>query len=155
MEILLSKSMSGSLVPAYPEEAEKLESMRPGEVCKAKITRPRNLRFHRKGMALLGLAYSMWSEGLPTGVDYKGETVAPNFDRFRKDLTILAGFYEPIYGIDGSTRLTAKSLSFASMKEDEFERVYSALINTILGKVLKSLKAEELDAAVERVMRFA
>lgn len=155
MEVLLSKSMSGSLVPAFPEEAEKLEGLALGEICRAKLTRPRNLRFHRKGFALFKLAFDLWSEGLPVGLDYKGEPVAPDFDRFRKDLTILAGFYEPIYGIRGDVRLQAKSLSFAQMGEEEFGRVYSALLDTILAKLLRNLTRDEIERAVERVMGFA
>lgn len=155
LEVFVSRSPSGSLVPAFPGDSDKLSTLPKGRVFKATLVQPRNLRFHRKGFALLQVAFELWAEGLPVGVEYKGEHVAPDFDRFRKDLTILAGFYEPHYDIRGNVRLTAKSLSFSSMDEEEFGRVYSALLDTVLAKVLKHVDKDELEAAVERLIQFA
>ena len=46
--------------------------------------------------------------------------VLKNFDRFRKDLTVLSGFYNATYTFRGDVRLEPKSLSFGSMCEEEF-----------------------------------
>jgi len=60
---------------------------------------------------------------------------ATQFDRFRKDLTILAGFYEQTVRLNGEVRTEAKSLSYASMEPDEFERCYNAMINAAIKHV--------------------
>jgi len=57
------------------------------------------------------------------------------FDRFRKDLTILAGFYVQTVRLNGEIRTEAQSLAFASMDQEKFERVYSALINAAIKHV--------------------
>lgn len=59
------------------------------------------------------------------------------FERFRKDLTILAGFYEQTVRLNGDVRTEAKSLSFANMKPDEFERCYKAMINAAIKYIFR------------------
>ena len=53
--------------------------------------------------------------------------------------------------------MEAKSLSFGSMSDDEFQRCYSALIDVILHKVLSGTKLTEADlrAHADRVLQFA
>lgn len=57
------------------------------------------------------------------------------FDRFRKDLTILAGFYVQTVRLNGEVRTEAQSLAYASMEQEKFERVFNALINAAIKHV--------------------
>ena len=73
------------------------------------------------------------------------------FDRFRKDLTILAGFYHSTTRLNGDTRIEAESLSFATMEQDRFEQVYKALIQA----AMKHIFGRDDDSAIyNRLVRF-
>ncbi len=154
-EIRLLRTSSGALVPMDDEEAEKLKRIKAGSVVTAKVVQMRNGRFFRKWWALAKFAYDIWSDTAEPK-EYKGQPVRPEFERFRKDLTILAGYYHPVFAINGEMRLEAESLSWAEMDEDRFEKLYSATINAILSRVLAGhgLTDEAIRAHVDRVMQF-
>lgn len=134
---------------------QTIKGMGAGEILIISFKRIRNGRFHRKFFALLQYAYTMW-EPDRTWKMYKGMPVTKNFDRFRSDVVIAAGFYEQTFDLEGNMKLEAKSISFANMDDTEFEKVYDAVINVILDKVLTTYKGrEELDQILEKVMRFA
>jgi len=77
-----------------------------------------------------------------------------NFDRFRKDIAILAGFYEATFRLNGDVRLEAKSISFHSMSEDEFEELYTKTIDVIVKHVLNNYTDEMLRSVLEQVEAF-
>jgi hypothetical protein len=147
----LVKRPNGSFMPAYPLDAEKAKRFVTGEIVQAKVTKPRNPKFHRKFFALLNVGFDYWTPE----AEYKGRVVEKNMDRFREEVTILAGYYDVVASLGGSVRLKAKSIAFANMEEDEFERLYSAVINVILQKVLTTWTREDLDDVVDQVLRFA
>ena len=153
MELLLIKSLGG-LIPENEEEAEKLKRFKLGTTIKCKITEMVNAKFRRKWWALAELAYDSWVEtaGMP---EYKGQRIEPNFDKFRKELTILAGYWHPVVRINGDAMREADSLAWASMNEETFEKLYSATINAVLERIYKSSMSEEkLRNIVNDVMSF-
>lgn len=140
---------------AYARFKSRLKNAEAGEVIEIEAKLPRNSRFHRKFFSLLNLAYEAWE---PDRVrqQYKGLPVQKNFERFRSDVTIAAGFYIQTFDLEGNMKLEAKSISFANMEDDEFEQLYSAVVNVVLGKILTTYKDRgELDEVVAQVMRFA
>lgn len=150
-ELTLSKTAGGTLAPADPQAVEYLSKLKIGQIVRAEVTRPRNYRFHKKLFALLNFAFDTWE---PTAKEYKGQPVQKNFEQFRRDVTILAGYYESSYNLKGEVRLTPKSISFASMDEDEFQALYSSVISVILSKILTKYTREDLDTVVENLLRF-
>ena len=140
-----------ALAPASEADAELLSKIKAGETVKLTLTRPRNVGFHRKFFALMNLAFDYF-EPPPHG---EGSALAErievqkNFDRFRKDITILAGHYEATYRLNGDVRVEAKSISFGSMSQDEFEHLYSKCIDVILAKVCTQFTEEQLRKSVE------
>lgn len=131
-----------------------LRKAEPGEMVEIKTLRPRNAKFHRKFFALLTVGFEAW-EPARKRKTYKGRPIAKNFERFRKDIIILAGFYEQTFDLRGRMKLEAKSISFANMEDEEFEQVYSAVADVLLAKVLTTYKGRaELDAVVEQIMGF-
>lgn len=148
------KSPAGALVPADGEAQELLTKVRLGQGVRCKITRVRNLLFHRKMFALFKLAFDVWE---PEPVEYKGQPVAKDFDRFRKDMTILAGFFKTVISARGEVRLEAESLSFGSMSEERFEQVYKAVLNVVWSRVLRLAGYQdeaEVERVVEELLRF-
>lgn len=151
MEAHFVKIASGALIPATEDDAELLTKIKLGQVVKLKLTRPRNYQFHKKLMALMRIAFDYWTppeHGEGSALKEK-ITIERNFDRFRHDITILAGFYDATYRLNGDVRIEAKSISFGSMDEDEFEKLYSACIQVILKKVCTQYTEAELRKQVE------
>ncbi len=152
--VYLRKTMGG-FVPATDEDAELLKRFKLGQVAKAEIVNPRNYKFLCKWMALVKVAFGLWEE---TGVraEYKGQEILPNFDKFRKDVTILAGYWHPVLNINGDTKAEADSISFASMDEETFVKLYSATLTAIVHRIMRGRITEDrLREIAERVEEFA
>lgn len=152
MEIQLIKVAQGALVPADENEAEKIKKFKLGALVRCEVAEVRNPQFHRKFMALVRLGFDSFS---PPEAMHKGFPVETDFEQFREDLTIAAGFFVVAYRIDGTFRVRAKSISFARMKQDEFERVYSAVANVLLRGVLARYQNRAvLDNVVNQILGF-
>lgn len=150
-ELVLTKAAGGVLVPIDPQAAEFIAKMKTGAAVRATVKLQRNPRFHRKYFALLNLAFDAWE---PAENTFKGQVVGKNFDQFRNDIVCLAGFYEMATNLRGEVRVTAKSISFASMDQAEFDDLYSATVNVILKHVLTNYDREQLDEVMERLTGF-
>lgn len=157
-ELLFQKGATG-LIPACEEASEWLRKKKLGATILVEPREMRNGPFFKKWWALVSLAYDYWSENVQT-VEYKGARVLPNKQRFRKDVTIMAGFYEAVVNIKGEVRLEAESLKWAKMSEERFTELYDATINALLqnvfnGKVCPTWSEEELRSVAEQVLQFA
>jgi hypothetical protein len=150
-ELVLTKAPGGALIPADPQAAEFIGKLKLGQGVTAAIKRHRNPAFHRKFFALLNLAYDAWD---PTVATYKGQVVGKNFEQFRNDILCIAGHFEMAVNLRGETRVTAKSISFANMDQDEFESVYNSVANAILKRILTNYTRDDLDAVIDRLMGF-
>lgn len=142
------------LVPMDDEASMQLQRIRNGSVVRADYKEMRNGQFFRKWWALIGVAYDCLSDELSPRT-HNGMQVKLCKDQFRKDITILAGYYEPIFGVDGSVQMKAKSLQWSRMSEDEFTKLYDATLDVILQKVLPKKWQADLEDRVERVLHFA
>lgn len=144
------------LVPADEQARKLVASLRPGQGVVLSAKRARNIGYHRRFFALLRLAFDYWE---PTGAfTHAGQPVRKDFDRFREDVLILAGQYRATFGLDGSVRLEARSISFAAMGEDEFRRVYRAVFDVLWDRVLSTTgrfaSREQAQQAVEQLLAF-
>ena len=155
MELIVMKAPQGSIIPWDEGAAEFIQKLKVGVPLRAEVKQIRNVLFFRKWWTLAKLAFDIWNESLYR-LKHRGVEVEPNFDRFRKDLIILCGFYTPVYNYLGELRLDAKSISFAQMSEADFEALYSKSIDVILAKVIPRAgqTRESMEHAVENVMRY-
>jgi hypothetical protein len=146
------KLPQGVLAPSGEADKELLAKIKAGEIVKLTLSRVRNYKFHKKFFSLLNLAFDYWN---PTGPPNKWN-IEPekNFDRFRKDVIVLAGYYDATHRLNGDVRIEAKSISFASMSEDEFEKLYSACVDVILKHVCVQYDGKMLDQVVDQIMAF-
>lgn len=149
--IVLAKIAPGTLIAIDDEGCEYIEKMAQGSAITATVKKHNNPAFHRKLFSLFKLAYDAWE---PETKEYKGQVVAKNFDQFRRDITILAGFYEMVVNFKGEVRFVAKSLEFGKMDNDEREKLYNSVINVILARILTQYTRNDLDEIVERVMQY-
>ncbi|MGZ5053396.1 MAG: DUF1367 family protein [Methylobacter sp.] len=149
-EIIVRK-LHHTIVPVDAANAELFESLKPNGEYKAVFTQPRNLPFHRKFFALIKVAFDAWE--MPTN-EYKGVQIQKNAKRFRKDLLIMAGYGYPVVNLKGEVRYEAQSMSFASMAQDEFETLYSRVVDVILLRVLTHYTRDDLNRVVSEVLGF-
>ena len=125
------KTAGGNLWPVDDMDAEKLTKFKTGETYEIDIKLTRNPAFLRKVMVFFHFCFDHW-DGTKV---HEFCTETEQFDRFRKDLTILAGFYIQSERLDGTLRTEAESLAFASMKEERFQECYLALIRAALKHI--------------------
>lgn len=150
MELIFQKGATG-LIPACEEANEWLRKKKIGTTILVEPREPRNGPFFRKWWALVELGYSYWKDSVTT-IEYRGERVLPEFNRFRKDLTILAGFYHPVVNLKGEVRIEPESLKWASMSEETFTKLYDATIQVLLQKVFNGTVCREwTEAELRRV----
>lgn len=141
---------------AYARMKKRIEALQPGEFARVGFTVPRHGKFHRKFFKMLTVAYEAWEPmNLRRRSTYKGIAIAKNFERFRKDILILAGFGEPTFDVKGRMKLEAKSIAYDEMEQPEFEQVYSAVADVLLGQpFMARYNRAELDRVVDRLMEF-
>ena len=139
---------------AYKRFKSRLANLEAGELITFDVKLPRNGGYHKKFFAMLNIGFENW-EPARKNKSYKGLPVQKNFDRFRSDVLIQAGYYTQTFDLDGNLKLEAQSISFGSMEQPDFEAVYSAVLDVLLEKVLTTYKGRaEVDAVVESMMRF-
>lgn len=132
MEIQMVKQPGGLLVPAFDTDVERLEKFKTGEVYPVEVRLARNPAFHGKVFKFFTFCFEHWSADK---TDERFKPTAAQFDTFRRHLTVLAGYKDVTFTIDGRLRVDAKSLAFNNMSQAEFEECYSALINAALAHV--------------------
>ncbi len=151
----MTKSPSGALLPASDEELEKLSRFKTGSIIRGSFTLVRNYKFLCKTFTLLNLCYDKFKDSVRPA-EYKGVQATPCFETWRENFIILAGHYIVTFNIRGEIKLKAKSLSFAKCSEEEFEKIYSDLINCALKHVYdKSMTEKQLRDLVEQILRYA
>ena len=121
MDLYLVKTTEGSFIPAYNSDRDTANKIKPGRVVECKITKKRNYLFLKKFMALIRLGHHNTDLDMP-------------FTPYRHYITMKAGFYDT-YDTGKGTMFEAKSIAFGKMTEDEFEEVYSRVLDVILESV--------------------
>lgn len=152
-ELYFRKMAGGTLIPDTEQDAEKMAAVKNGSLVIAKIKQPRNARFHRLFFAMLNFIYGYWEPP-----DKIGEVAAEkNFDRFRKDMLILAGYRTTVVNIKGEVRYEAKSIAFGSLDEIRFHEVYKAVFavgwRLVLSQV-QGMTEAEAENAIQAMASF-
>jgi len=135
---------------------KRVTQAEPGEMFNLEAVFPRNPKFHRKMFALLTVGFDCWEPDRKKFA-YDGRPIEKNFERFREQVLILAGHYDQVFSLRGDKmELVAKSISYASMDDAEFEVLYSAVIDVLLREVCTRYAGrEELESVADQVLRFA
>jgi hypothetical protein len=120
MKLLLTNTISG-LIPNYPSDFDNKRKLKLGQTYEADIKNPRNIGFHRKFFALLNIGHENTKLDMP-------------FETYRKYMTTKAGFFTA-YQTPKGIYYDPDSISFASMNQDEFEDVYSRVLDKIIEDI--------------------
>ena len=108
-------------MPLYPSDFDEKRKLKLGETYEADIKNPRNVGFHRKFFALLNIGHENTSLEMP-------------FETYRKYITIKAGYFNT-YQTPKGLFYDPVSISFASMPQDEFEELYSRVLDKIIQDI--------------------
>lgn len=152
MKAYLRKLANQTLMPDNQESADYIRSLKIGAVVSAEVKRPRNYEFHKKWFSLVEVGFDYYEPE----VEYKGQVIEKNFNRFRKDITILAGFFHMVPSLRGGARAEADSIAFAHMSQEDFELLYSKTIDVLLKFVMTQFTRDELiDVAQKSILEYA
>lgn len=142
---------------AYARMKKRIEGMEPGEIARVGFSIPRSYPFHKKFFAMLKLAYDAW-DPMSTRArrKYRGVSIEKNFERFRKDILILAGYGEPFFDLQGRLHWEARSIAFDEMEQEDFEKCFDSVANVLLSQpFMAKYNRAELERVVNELMRFA
>ena len=116
---------NGGLFPGDADAGAAFAKMKDGAGYLVSLHRPRNLMHHRKLFALLNLVQDNTDRW-------------PTVDTLLADLKISTGLFETrINAVTGIPYIVAKSISFASMPQDEFEQWFDRAVDLISKQVLE------------------
>ncbi len=138
------KMPGGALAPASEVEADKMSRFKNNELYEIEIKLSRNVGYHRMCFSFFNHCFAYWN----SENEYIEERTS--FDLFRKNMIVLAGYYDKFYTIDGVVRIEAKSISFSAMSQDEFEALYKALIRVAVSKIFVNCDIE----TEQKLLRF-
>lgn len=120
----------GGLMCLGAAEASKIEDLR-GRELKAKLTQPRNPRFHR-----------LFFAALKAGLDMADLELS--MESWRAMVTCGAGHCDFVNGPKGLVAVP-RSIAWATMDETEFHTLYNDVIGFICREYLHGTTPEELD----------
>ena len=132
MKVSFIKNPGGSLIPADDMEAERMKRFKNGCIYPVELKHQRNPDFHGKVFKFFRFCFEYWES---PNVDKTSEA---QFEEFRKQLTVLAGYHETTYTLNGDVRCVAQSLSFGAMDQETFERFYQAAIQVVMRRIFRS-----------------
>ena len=151
MKGYFTKTMVG-LSPSDPETVEWFNKLKAGQIVSAEFKKVRNVKNLQRWFVLLTLAYDNWDPGR---INSRYGVPQKNFDRFRSDVLIKAGYYKLVVRLDGSILFEPQSVSFAMMTEEEFQKLFSKTIDVLIENVYGSnMTKEEIENAVNMYLSF-
>jgi len=115
--------------------------LKKGQCMSAETWKDRNIIFHRKFFAFLNASIYLFPED-------KRYDPLRNIDYLRKKLMIMIGEVDSIYDMKGVEHMQAKSISFKSMDEETFDRIYKACVTAVLNTFLKDISMKDFEETI-------
>lgn len=151
MELYVVKKF-GTLRPYAAEDADEFSTMQEDQPYKIKVSRPRNVKFHRKYFVLLKLVLDNLPEGFALVTPVGNRIPVNSVKSLLWHIKMQNGYYTEKMTLGGRITYEADSISFGSMDEPAFQKFYSESIDTILKYFLVGADRSELEEAV--IMEF-
>ena len=135
MTTILMQKRLGALRPFDDEGGETLQRIAEHEVIKVTYTRPRNIKFHNKFFAMLGIIL-------------KNQDHYKSMDELKQVCKLRIGHVHVVQTPQGEERWP-KRMNFASMDETEFSAFYDRAVDWVLAEVIPGLQRQHLSEEVE------
>ena len=143
----------GSFTVDDDEQAKALRGLlRYGQPVELEIRVGTDNQLRRRWFKLLKFAFDYYEPSpLPNGI-----VPIPNFNRYRSELTIMAGYYTQRFLPDGSVVVEAQSTATDKMSAEDFADLYRKTNQILIDRILaaKGFTQQAVDAAVEQLLRF-
>jgi len=117
MDVYLTKTLTG-LKPLDEESEEALKRFKIGETIKAKVSKPRNYKFHKKYYSLLKLVLENQDQYI-------------TIEELLIAIKLKLKMYDVRMSIDNKPFPVLHSISFAKMDELEFGKFYSKTLDIL------------------------
>ena len=132
------------LVPLYDSDHDLKQRLKVGSTVRCRVSLPRNYRFHKKFFALVRLTF----DNLPLPLVERWNVRSENdmLRRFKRDL----GYFSSSVNENGEREIEYRSISFAAMDEQEFERFYDDCVNLVLYQYIPGINRQDLLEEVEK-----
>ena len=145
-----------SLFPVDPFSIDFFDRMGYGEVVQGEFVRKRDYIKHKKFFALLKVGYEFWTPAaVPDPFDPRRWIVPEkSMDAYREHVIVKCGYYVAFHFPDGSCQVRAKSISFGSMGQDEFDTLYDNAITVIMSTTQDNLPRADYERAAAQIMDF-
>jgi len=123
------------------EDFKNWLKLKDGDYCEIETWKERNVTNHRRFFALLNRTIYL----LPDEPEYDK---LRNIDYLRKELMILIGQVDTHITMKGELILIPKSISFKSMDDVEFNRIYHLCTEKIVRTFLKDISLEDFEVYI-------
>lgn len=137
--IIILRHALGALRPTEALGEAALAEYAQGEEVKAEITRPRNLRFHKKYFALLTLLYPH-------------QNIYPTPELFRAAVQCALGWGDAMTMLDGRIIMVARSIAFGKMDETEFGELMKRFFELAVTRILPNVNEADLMREWDEIM---
>ena len=139
VEVWVKRTQLGTLVPANSQSEQELKRLPVDEWRLASIRLPRNLKHHRKWMALLQAVFPHQDEW-------------PTFKSFRRAVKKALGLGEWIESKSGHREFEEDSIAFDKMEQDEFDQFYARGVALVVTRILPAVDSEDLNRTVNEIL---
>lgn len=133
--LLNIKKKGNGFVPCDEDTVKQFNKLKEDEEIYLDYKPKRNYKFHKKLFSMLNLILT-------------NQSMYKSVDNILTECKFKAGYFDIHIMANGEQRYIPKSISFATMKADEFESFYSSCIDTCLELV--PMGRTELEDAVLR-----
>ena len=134
--LFLIKRYDGLFAPADDQSSDLAKKIQQGDPIEAKIVNHRLLWYHRRFFLAVKHIFNNMPEEMAE--------LYPTEDSLRKALLILAGHVDIVHLPDGQQRVSAASMNFETVKQDEFEKIYSAVVDAGLKYFIKEFDQQQV-----------
>jgi hypothetical protein len=135
MDIYLVKRSDNSFIAANNSDYESVLKLKVGETYKHVVTKPRNLKHHRKLFALFNLVYD-------------NQERFKHLEDLRNELVKEAGYFEEYVTLQGELMRKAKSIAFNNMDQFEFDMLYSKVKDVVC--IHFKITTEQIEEEIHR-----
>lgn len=119
MKFYAEINSAGKIVPMYDSDYDSFRKVKRNTELLIEVKQQRNPMHHRKFFALINMVFD-------------NQEIFTDIEQLRKELTIEAGFYNEYTTFTGEIKREAKSISFSSMDQIEFNELYSKFCDAVI-----------------------
>lgn len=118
-------------------------------LCGQKVPeKARNYKHHCKLFVLFQIGLENWEPESETIIN--GERIQMTDEQFRENVLTAIGHCDQYFDFNGNIKFKAKSISYAKLGQEGFQKVYDRCLKFIADKLLKCGRAELHDEVIWR-----